>query len=167
MPLYSIQKYLHGIINGLALPGSLPPLTAWITPPVIEGADGPRAYVWGGRMLSRRQTAPRGPGYRRLDWTADLWLANMDTPDDALADESFALISDAVMSALWSSVMPVWIDGNGVPVGSAPTGEGQSQIQAIAEDISLDYPPERSTAALRMLWYTQHLGVSVLEVVQS
>jgi hypothetical protein len=166
--LSSVQKYVQGLINGLPLPlPGTPPLTAWITPPNLEQATGPRGYVWGGRVNVARQTAPRGPGMKRFPWSVDVYLVYLDTPDNARANEPFPLIIDTVMTTFMSTVMPLWIDANGVPVGPNAASQTDTQIQAIGETMTLDYPPERLPATMRMVWYSARLGVDVLEVVQA
>jgi hypothetical protein len=165
--LASVQQYCRGIIDGLALPlpGS-PSLTAWITPPVFEKLTGPRAYVWGGRVRGSRQTAPRGPGFRRVPWVVDIWLVYLDTPDQARRAEPFPLVIDAVLAAFMTTPMPVFIDASGTPVGPNAGSAADTQIQSIGESWDLDYPPERAPAAGRMVWYSARIGMDVLEVVQ-
>lgn len=166
--LGSVQLYCKGLLDGLQMPQGVPgPMIARITPPVVEKISAPKAYVWGGRVASARQTAPRGPAFRKFPWTVDVWLAYMDTPDNALETEPFPRVVDAVMLAFMTAVMPVWIDAGGNPVGPNASSATDTQIQAIGERFDLEYPPERTVAAQRQLWYVAHLGVEVLEVVQS
>lgn len=166
--LGSIQLYGKGILDGLAMPQGVPgPMVARITPPTVEKISAPKAYLWGGRMASSRQTAPRGPGMRKFLWTMDAWIAYMDTPDNALENEPFPRVVDAVMLAFMTTVMPVWINSDGVPVGPNASSKTDTQIQAIGERFDLEYPPERTVTAQRQLWYVAHLGVEVLEVIQS
>jgi hypothetical protein len=166
--LSSIQQYCKSLINGLAMPAGVPgPLTAYITPPAAEKISAPRAYVWGGRVRGSRQTAPRGAGMRKFPWTVDIYLAYMDTPDDALANEPFPMIIDAVLQVFMATTMPVWINTAGVPVGPNASTRTDTQIQAIGETFDLDYPPERMPAPMRMLWYSARIGMDVLEVVQA
>jgi len=164
--LYSIQKYVQGILADLALPDGLPQLTTWVTPPVAEDMDGPRAHVWGSRVHGSRQTAPRIKGMKKLPWNVDVYLAFLDTPDDALANESFPKVIDTVLWSLFTTTMPVFIDPSGTPVGPNATSAGDTQVQAIAESFDLDYPPERLPMTMKMVWYSARIGVDVLEVVQ-
>lgn len=166
--LDSVQQYCKGIIDGMPLPGVVPgPLTAWITPPVTEKISAPRAYVWGGRLRGRRQTAPRGRGMMRLDWTVDVYVAYMSTPDKALQNEPFPKITDAILWQFMTTVMPVFIDVNGIPMGPNQVNPADTQIQAIGESFDSDYPPERTVSGPRMLWYVQRMGIDVVEVVQA
>jgi hypothetical protein len=167
--LYSIQEYVRSLIDGLTFPlaPTVPALTAWVTPPTVEKATGPRAYVWGGRVRGGRQTAPRGPGMKRRPWTVDVYLIYLDTPDDARTNEPFPRIIDAVIDVFETTVMPLWIDQNGVPVGPNAGSTSDTQIQAIGESYDLDYPPERLPHSLRMVWYSARIGLDVLEVKQA
>ena len=166
MPLYSVSKYVQGLINGLPLPAGLPALEAWITPPVLEEVDGPKAHVWGGRVKGGRQTAPRGTGFRKLPWQVDVYLVYMDTPDDALTYEPFPQVIDTVISVFTTTTMPLFIDASGNVMGPNAVNKTDTQIQAIGETWELEYPPERVTASMLMVWYVARLGLDVLEVQQ-
>jgi hypothetical protein len=159
MPLNSCQLYIHSMLDGLIIPGAAQPLQAYITPPNIEDLDGPRAYVWGGRLRGKRQAGPRGPGFKHLQWTIDVYLSYLTVPDGANIDQEFPLIVDAIMAATWATKMPLVI--------TDPTTQVMSQIQSIGEDFDLEYPPERNPATLRMLYYTCRVGLDVFEVVQA
>lgn len=164
MPLNSVQLYVKGLLNGIALPGQASALPAYVTPPVFDNVNGPRCYVWGGRVTGSRQTMPRYAGYRKLPWLVDIWLVYVTNPNNADVDSEFPLIVDAVLDVLWTTTMPVWIDANGnvTTAGAA----GATQIQAIGEEWSLDYPPERTPGSMRMLWYSTLITATVLEVPQ-
>jgi hypothetical protein len=54
-----------------------------------------------------------------------------------------------------------------VPMGPNAVDETDTQIQSIGETFDLDYPPERTPASMKMIWYSARLGLDVLEVVQS
>lgn len=166
--LASIQQYVKGILDGTEIPvQGIPALTAWVTPPALEQADGPRAYVWGGDVAIGRQTAPRGPGFKKFPWSVDVWLAYLTTPDDGLETEPFPAVIDAVLLALMTTTMPLFIDAQGNPVGPNATSQTDTQIQSIGESMRLQYPPERMVGPMQMLWYTAQLRVDVLEVVQA
>lgn len=166
--LGSVQLYVKGILDGLPLPQGTPgPLSARITPPVVEKISAPKAYVWGGRLRAARQTAPRVAGFKKFPWTVDVWLAYLDNPDNALASEPFPRVVDAVMLAFMTTVMPVFINSDGVPVGPNASSRTDTQIQAIGEAFDLEYPPERAVTAQRQVWYAARIGLEVLEVVQA
>lgn len=158
MPLNSVQLYVKGLLDGLPIPTMTQQLQAYVTPPTVEDVDGPRAYVLGAGMTGSRQTAPRGPGFKHLDWALDVYLVYETTPDSAGIDEQMALIIDAVMARLWTTTMPLFI--------TDPTTQLVSQILAIGEDFILEYPPERTPATLRMLYYTARLNLKIYEAVQ-
>lgn len=166
--LDSVQHYVHGLLDGLVIPVTqMPPLTAWLTPPVLEQADGPRAYVWGGSLPIDRQTAPRGPGFKKFPWTVDVYLAYLTTPDDGLGAEPMPKIIDAVLRLFMTTTMPLFIDAGGNPVGPNATSSTDTQIQGIGEAPRLEYPPEKMVGPMQMLWYTALIKLDVLEVVQA
>ena len=167
--LASVQCYVRGLLDGLPVPyvQGVPPLTAWITPPALEQADGPRAHVWGGAVDISRQTAPRGPGFKKWPWTVDVYLVYLTTPDDGLGTEPMPRIIDAVLTAVGSTVMPLFIDENGIPMGPNAVNATDTQIQGIGEHPRLQYPPEKMVGPMQMLWYTALISLDVLEVVQS
>lgn len=169
MVLDSIQNYVcNSILQGLPIPvDGMPPLTAWVTQPSLEQADGPRAYVWGGTVDISRQTAPRGPGFKKFPWTVSVTMVYLTTPDDALNCEPMPKIIDAVIWAFATTTMPLFISATGVPMGSNAVNETDTQIQGIGESMRLQYPPERMVGPMQMLWYASVLDVSVLEVVQA
>lgn len=164
MPLNSVQLYIQGLLDGLVIPTIPKPLTAYITPPTVEDADGPKAYVWGARLLGSRQTAPRPVAFKHLSWTVDVYLSyetlppNPNDPSENV-DQEFPLIIDAVMAKTWyTAPMPTII--------TDPSTGVTSQILAIGEQFQLEYPPERTPSSLRMLYYTARLGFDVYEAVQ-
>lgn len=157
---------MQGVIDGTPLPDGLPPLTVWVTPPVLDDADNPVGHVWGSRVRGSRQTAPRIAGMKKLPWNVDAYLAFMDTPDDALANESFPKVIDAVLWRVFTTTMPLFIDAEGNPMGSNQVNPTDTQVQSIGETFDLDYPPERLPASMKMVWYSARIGLDVLEVVQ-
>jgi hypothetical protein len=160
---------VRSLLDGLAVPyvDSMPPLTAWITPPALEQADGPRAHVWGGSVDISRQTAPRGPGFKKWPWVIDVYLIYLTTPDDGLDAEPMPRIIDAVLSQFGAVTMPTFIDIYGNVMGPNAVNETDTQIQGIGERIRLQYPPEKMVGPMQMIWYTALAQVDVLEVVQS
>jgi hypothetical protein len=165
--LYSVACYVRGVADGLPMPQGVPgPLKAYITPPVSEKLKEPRAYIWPGRVDVARQSAPRGPGFRKRTWPVSLYLGYLDTPDDALANEPFMQVIDAVTDAFETTVMPLFIDAAGNPVGPNATAATDTQITSIGENWGMDYPPERTTMSLRQLWFSTEIQLRITEVVQ-
>ena len=159
MPLNSIQQYIANLLNGLAVPGPGKPLEAFITPPTVGKLDGPKAYVWGGTSRARRQTAPRGQGYKHLDWMVDIYLIYETVPTSPNLDQEFPLVVDAVLTKLWSTEMPVFIND--------PTTGLSSEVVSVGEQWDLDYPPVRTPATNRMLLYEARIRMSVYEAVKA
>lgn len=159
MPLNSVQLYVKSVLNGITVPGQPQTLTAAITPPVFEDIGAPRCFIWGGRVQGSRQTMPRGAGFRKLPWLIDIYLVYLTNPQNTTVDSEFPLVIDAVLNKLWTTQMPTII--------TDPATEVVTQIQAIGEEWTLDYPPERTPGTLKMLWYSALLTTTVLEVPQS
>jgi hypothetical protein len=163
VPLNSIQQHCLTVIDGLQIPGSPDTLTASIQPPNFDDLDGPRAFIWGGRMRGERQTAPRGEapraGFKRLNWSVDVWLSYLTTPDADDVDQAFPLIIDAVMSAFWATTMPTFI--------TDPVTGLVSQLLQIGEEFELEAPTARATQTQRLLYYTALLSLDVYEAVQA
>lgn len=159
MPLNSVQVYVQSLLADLPIPALDRNLEAYITPPTVEDIDRPKAYIYGARLRGQRQTAPRGPGFKRLNWMVDVYLSWETVPDEPSVDQEFPLIVDAVLKAAWTTTMPLVI--------TDPTTGQKSQILAIGEDFELEYPPERTPATLRLLYYTARIGLDVYEAVQA
>jgi hypothetical protein len=174
VPLNSVQLYVKGLLDGITIPGpgteSSSILQAYVTPPVLEDLDGPRSYIWGGRQRVRRQTMPRTQpnnvvtaGFKQFDYTLDIYLSYLTNPNDALVDQEFPILVDTVLSTLWNTTMPVFIDSTGNVVSTG--GTGISQILSIGEEWDLEYPPEKTPATLRMLYYTCRIAMYIQEAV--
>jgi hypothetical protein len=163
LPLNSVQQYVANQINGIQVPTIPQPIEAFITPPAMEAPNGPKAYIWGARNRGRRQTMPRGiapaAGFKRLDWTVDIYLIYETLADDPMIDQDFPLIIDAVLTKLWTTTMPVFI--------TDPVTEQVSQIQSVGEEWNLEYPPERTPSTLRTVWYSSRIAMDILEIVQA
>lgn len=159
MPLNSVQLYVLNLLDGLQLPGGLPNLEAYITPPVVEDIDSPKAYILASRGRVRRQTAPRGPGFKHLAWTVDVFLTYETMPDSETVDQEMPLIIDAVATKLWTTVMPLKI--------TDPTTGIVSQLLQVGEEFEVEFPPERTPATLRMLYYVARIGFEIYEAVQA
>jgi hypothetical protein len=173
VPLNAIQQYVKGVINGITITGQTVPLVAYVTPPIMDNVGGPpKAYVWAGRIdRGKRQSAPRGPGFKELNWLIDIYLnyetnPNRPTIGGVAVDNQFPLIVDAIMSTVWTATTPTFIDANGVPTVNN-FSSGASQVHNLGEEFSLDYPVERTPNTLRMLWYSAMLTLDVKEVVQA
>lgn len=118
MPLNSVQCYIRDTINGLAMPGGVPSLVAFITPPdPEEDAAVPHAYVWPGEGTESRNpvrgaTIPRntGPGtpagFKAIEHMIDIYVVWFGQDDDPDSDTSFPGMIDAIMYALRTSGDP-------------------------------------------------------------
>jgi hypothetical protein len=159
VPLNSVQLYVRDLLDDLQIPGLTVALQAYVTPPVVEDLDRPKAYVMASRGRVKRQTAPRGAGFKWLDWTVDVYVTYETVPDSDTVDQEMPLIIDAIATKLWTTVMPLKIED--------PTTGQSSQLLQVGEEFDIEYPPERTPATLRMLYYTARIGFSIYEAVQA
>lgn len=164
MPLCSVQSYIKNMLDGLQIPGSAQTLEAFITVPAGANLDGPMAFILGGRLTGRRQTAPRGKAFKHLAWVVDVYLAYETNPNSPTVDVEFPQIVDAVMLQTWQTTMPLFLDPYGNP--TTPGAPGSSQIISIGEDFELELMPDRTPATLRMLYCGARLGLDVYEAYQ-
>lgn len=175
MPLLSVQNYVKGLLNNLAVPGQPLLMDFHIAAPALQDMDGPHGYVSGAHVAAGRQTAPRikaggsynTAGYKKYPWKVEIYAVYETNADNnPTIDSEFPAILDTLIAVLETTQMPQWIDAHGVAVpGNIPI-PGGSQIDAIAESWTLDYPPERLPATLRMMWYVAMYTVDVFETVQ-
>lgn len=176
MPLIAVQNYVKGLLDGLAVPGQDTQMDFYITPPVIQDMNGPHGYITGGRVAASRQTSPRikarsdpsTAGYKKYPWRVEIYAVyeTQGAQTNPTADLEFPQILESIATVFETTQMPQWLDANGTPVpGNVPIPYG-SQIQAIGETWTMDYPPEHVPATLRMLWYVAMFTLDVLEVYQ-
>ena len=146
------------------MPGQTQPIDAAIQPPPQEPLDGPLAYVWGGKMRSARQTMPRnragqvGSGFQVFQWTVDIYLSYetvSDTTNAPQVDQEFPLVVDAVIAALQTDPMPVFLID--------PTTGVQTQLTSIGEQMTLTYPPEVTPGSMQLVYYSAKLSTLVVE----
>lgn len=159
MPLNSVQLYVQSLLDELQIPGLNVALETYITPPQVEDMDRPKAYVLASRGRVRRQTAPRGPGYKYLAWTVDVYVTYETIPGTDGIDQEMPLIIDAICKKLWTTTMPLFIED--------PTTGQRSQVLQVGEEFDIEYPPERTPATLRMLLYVARIGFEIYEAVQA
>jgi hypothetical protein len=112
LPINSTQVYIKNLLNGLAMPGNVPNLVAYITPPNPNvQAQYPTVYVWPlsgneSRNPARGGTVPRalytgaGSGTKPISHVMHAWLVWDMANDDSTADISFPGMVDAIMAAL-------------------------------------------------------------------
>ena len=173
--LTSVQLYVKNIIDGLVVTDGIPALQAYVTPPQLEDLDGPLAYVWGGRMVGKRQTAPRilpghtiadgTSGFKHLAWVVDIYIVYETNPNITSNDTDFPQIIDAVLTQYFTTQMPIFIDATGNTF--TEPAAGLTQILGIGEKFELDYAPLHTPATLRMLYYSAKLSMEVYEAVQA
>ena len=115
MSINAAQVYVQQLLDQLPMPGALPNLAAYITPPDpnVE-AEIPTAYVWPStgdesRDASKGGTVPRntGPGtpsgWKNIEHMMDIWVVWFGSDDDPQSDIMFPGVVDAIMKCLRTS----------------------------------------------------------------
>jgi signal recognition particle subunit SEC65 len=109
---------MKSILDGLAMPSSLPPMRAVIMPPdPNDDSDMPTAYVWPADFDESRDdeqggTVPRntGPGTpsatKAIEHMIEVFIVYFQAGDDPDADSLFPGIVDAVTAAFRTSEDP-------------------------------------------------------------
>lgn len=171
MPLFAVQNYIQGVINGIQVPGTNQAMTAWVTPPVVSNLNGPVAFVWGGQADVSRRAGPRGPagaaGFKHLAWDIWVWVDYLTNTNADTADSAFPQLLDAVMAAVWSVPATVTIDAGGNVVTPPSSSPNVSQLLNVGEQFRLDYATPRTPQTLKMLYYQARFSLQVDEEVQA
>lgn len=169
MPLNSVQHYVKNLITtaNIVIDDGIPVLDCWIVPPTLQNMNGPHCYVWGGHVSPKRQTMPRGAGFKMYPWLIDVYLVFetvANRQQNPNLDSQFPKLIDAVTDMFSTTTMPGFIDADGNFTDNAVAGA--SQIQAIGESWSLNYPVEHVPRTMKMTWFSACITMDVLEVVQ-
>jgi hypothetical protein len=143
LPITSTLQYLKAQLNGLAMPGGIPNMAAYITPPDpnVE-ADIPTCYIWPTKGREQREsgrggtiprnTGPQTPsGTKPITHMIDLFVVYFGADDDPAADSTFPGIVDAVMYALRT-------DPEDPAVVTDPWTGQQSQLIDVGETMSYE-----------------------------
>jgi hypothetical protein len=132
--LNSIQHFVKGVLDGLATPLTSP-LQAVIMPPQLADVAGsPIAYIWGGRLATARQTAPRPFGQQKLTWDISVAVTQVYDQDDETLESAFPLVLDTIMARMMTAPLQhtgVWL--------TDPVTQNQTQLMAIGERYTSDY----------------------------
>lgn len=163
MPLNTVQAYLKGLLDGLAIPGNVGNLEAYITPPDPRDDPPPAAYIWPASGDEKRQAMPRGnppgAGWKTLTHSVHVYLTWFNAADDPNADSAFPAVIDTVMTALRSAPNPVR--------ASDPYTGQVSDLVDIGEQMTWDYGPVHAVADQRWLRYDCLITVTVTELIQA
>jgi hypothetical protein len=176
MPVQSTLAYLKGLLDGLAMPGGIPSLVAYITPPAVDDEPNgePRAYIWPSsfeesRNPERHGTVPRAlampvpntspnSGFKPIDHQIHVYLIYDQDNDDPQADSLFPGIIDAVSWQLRVSLDPATIydEYTGLPSALLDVGEQITGSVAV-----------RALAGQRYYRYDCLLILPIMELIQS
>lgn len=160
MALNAVQQYCLGLLQGLTVPwDGIPPVTAYITPPAPGAFNGPIALIAGARMQASRESMPRGPGFKNLIWTVEVYLHYQSVPTAPNLDQIFPLIVDTVMAKMWTTTMPVPI--------TDPTTGAKSSVMSVGERFTVDYPPVRTANKSQTYVYVARIQFEVKELLQA
>lgn len=130
MPVASVSSYIKGLLDGLAMPGGLPAMVAYIMPPDPNTqAEYPTAYVWpadfdesrnpdSGGSIPRNNGPGTPAGNKPIEHGIEIFIVYFQASDDPDADSLFPGVVDAVMAALRTSPDPP----GGVPLTDPWTG---------------------------------------------
>lgn len=136
MGMNSVQMYAKTLLNGLPSALYEMNLVAYLNPPNPGELIGPAAYVWAHHGDNGRQAAPRGPGFKKMTWTVNVWLMMPLISTDPNADQAFACLCDAVANAWTTAVMPFQYND--------PTTGQTSQFLSVGERFTVEQSPVMS-----------------------
>ncbi len=155
MSLNAVQVYLQEALDGIDSPSDIPAAQAWVLPPpVVNTAEAPQLFIWGGTLEETRHTIPRFTGQKRVNYDVDIWLQYAQNNDPTLLQD-FPVLLDFIRTFLRSLNLPI-------ALVDAITGEN-SVIQVIGERIKIDYPPPVASADQRYLLHTATIHVYITE----
>lgn len=157
MSLNSVQQYVKSILDGLALPTYQAPLRAYIAPPVPDQQVEPRCYIWGARFQEARQTAPRGPAFKKVTYDLDLYCFVIDDPNSPGVDSRFPVLIDTVQQALRVTTMPIVITDSVTGVSS--------QVLSVGERFEVRYDTERTLADQRYVRFLALITAYIEEAI--
>lgn len=170
MPIASTLSYIKGLLVSLPMPGGLPDMAAYITPPDPNTETQiPTSYVWPSegdedRDSEKAGTVPRntGPGtasgFKNLQHAIDVYVVWFAADDDPDIDNLFPGVVDAVMSAFRFSKDPA-------EAVDPYTGQVSTLID-VGENMSYRITL-RSLVEQAYNRYDCLLSLSVLEVIQA
>jgi len=170
MPIASTLAYVQGLLVSLPMPGGLPDMNAYITPPDpnVE-TDIPTAYVWPtegdeDRDSSKAGTVPRntGPntasGFKNIEHSIDVYVVWFGADDQPGIDSLFPGVADAVMLAFRTSTDPA--------TATDPYTAQETTLIDVGERMSYRITL-RSVVEQAYNRYDCLVALSVLEVIQA
>jgi hypothetical protein len=143
MGLNSMQQFANNLVSDLPTPQYKQNLVSYIMPPNPGELTGPAAYVWITNGDNNRQTAPRGHGFFKMKWIANVWLMAVGTTTDQNANSKFALLCDSVRIAFTTVTMPVMVTDDVL--------NETTQLLSIGEVFSFEQSPVHSLSDQRLI----------------
>lgn len=157
MGLNSVQLYAKSLTTGVTSPLYDKALVTYINPPNPGKLLGPAAYVWVTMAPNRRQTAPRGYGFRKVTWVVNIWLMSPGKSTDPQADSAFACLVDAVVGVWVSTPMPLMYT-------DPQTGQ-ETQFLSVGEEFEIEQSPVHSLSDQRLVLYEGLIRMTLKEAL--
>ncbi len=159
MSVTAVQSYVQKLLNNLTVPAySETPVVAYIAPPIPGDAGVPSVFIWGGTWTERRQTAPRGKGFKEVVYNLDLWVIVVQSNERPDSDTAFPSLIEALMNVLRQTPMPTFI--------TDPVTNVQSQVLSVGESFEVDYSPVHTVADQVDVQYTAWIKATIKEAFQ-
>jgi hypothetical protein len=169
MPLNTVQHYLKGVLDNVALPLDLGTLEAFIQPPNPNLDNAAGVYIWGSRGDEQRMTVPRAKpgdlstgGEKGLTHSVDAWIIWLGPAVHPLQDVLFPAVVDTIMAVLRNT--PIL---DGTQYCPDPVTGQLSQLLNVGERMSWEYAPVRAVADQRFLRYDARLTIEIEEIIQA
>lgn len=153
MSVTTVQMHTKNLLNGLVVPNYKFPLATYITPPNPGKLPGPACYVWATTGNNHRQTMPRGAGFRETVWGVSVWLMAPGVATDPISDVKFAGLIDAVVDALITATMPVFMVD--------PNTNKEYQLLSFGEEFTVQQSPVHALSDQRMLLFEALIDLTV------
>ncbi len=155
MSVNTVQQHVKTLLNGLSIPNYQTNLVTYVTPPNPGKLPGPAAYVWATSGVNRRQTIPRGAGFRETVWSVSVWVMAPGLAADPMADTKFAGLIDTIINAVVTDTMPI--------METDPISGQTFQLLSIGEEFTVQQSPVHALADQRLLMYEALIDLTVKE----
>lgn len=157
MGLNAVETWARTLVTGVTSPLYQTALQAYTTPPNPGKLVGPAAYVWATSGPNRRQTAPRGHGFRKTSWIITVWLMAVGKATDPKASQPFNCLVDAVVEAWVTAEIPFFY--------TTPYTTRVSQILDPGEMFAIEKSPLHTLADQRLVLYEALIRFTINEAL--
>lgn len=157
MSLNAVQTYVYNLLNGTHIDSYDQDLQVFIAPPVPDDMATIHCYIWGASFNESRQTAPRGPAFKQVEYNLNLYMFVAEDPNGPTTDTNFPAAMEQVMSILRTTPMPVMIQD--------PITTVESQLLVIGEQFEVQYDVERMLSDQRYVRLLALITANITEVI--